>query len=201
MRSCTLLLTATALAAGVLTAPQLSRAEPPPPENDFTRDGWYVQAQAAYAVENFKNFSVDNGWGFNTLAGWRFWRMFGAEVEIEFINDLAGRGGDPSYQTFNFAVMPRIYPLARLFDPGSMANRFQPWLKAGPSWQWVNPAGPRDKNRGDFAGRFGAGLDTYITENWVFVLSANYQLTGFDVSDYPYLSAGAGIQYRFGGGD
>jgi len=197
MRTTIALLAAAAVSAVALGAPPAAQAEPPP--LDFTRNGWYLQAQGVYAFENFDRFDVDDGAGLNVLGGWRFWRMFGMELETEYIDNFAGNGGDPDYRTFNFAVSGRAYPLARVFEPHSIFNRFQPWLKAGVSWMWVDPSGGGDRNRGDIAGRFGAGMDFYITQHWVLAVSGNYQLGGLDVSDYSYLSVGGGVQYRFGG--
>lgn len=185
------------LAASTLAGTAL--AEGPPP--DYTREGWYLQAQGLYAFENFDDFDVGDDAGFNVAGGWRGWEMFAGEFEFEFVNRFPGKDTTPDFRTYNASLLLKLYPLARVFESDSVFNRFQPWLKAGPGWMWVERrgGGQSHRDRGDFAGRFGAGMDLYLTQHWVVVLSANYELPTSDVSQFPYLSAGGGIQYRFGG--
>lgn len=49
----------------------------------------------------------------------------------------------------------------------------------------------------DFAARFGAGLDIYLTENIVLSAGVDYVLPTGDVNDLDYVSFGGGGQYRF----
>ena len=201
MRSWTTLLAAAALAGAGLLGPQAARGEGPPP--DFTRDGWYLQAQGVYAFEYFDDFDVGDDAGFNVLGGWRGGRNFAGEVEFEFINRFPGGSSDPDFRVYDIALLFRVYPLARLFEPSSIFNRFQPYVKAGPAWQWVErrAGGRPNRDRGDFAARFGGGIDFYVTQNWVLTAGANYMLPVSDISQFDYLSVGGGIQYRFGGSD
>lgn len=190
------------LAYTVLAFPGLAGAEPPP-SHDFTRDGGYVQAQGLYAMEDFKNnpFKADDSWGFNVGVGYRVAQLFAVEFEIEWVHrydlKLAGNTvGD--IKTLNIGIPFRLYPLARLFDPGGLANRFQPFIKLAPAWQWVDTSVLND---GGFVGRMGGGLDIYLTDNVVLTTSAIYNWPTGDIADLNYLSFGGGLQYRFGGGD
>jgi hypothetical protein len=168
-------------------------------EVDYTRDGFYAQAQGVYALEDFDTFSVDDDAGFNVAFGWRGWRVFAGELEVEWINGFEGQGGDPDFRVYDVGLLARLYPLAWIFEPDSFANRFQPFVKAGPAWQWVERRGGGLPNRdvAAFAGRFGAGLDFYVTPKFVLTLGANYMLPTSDTEDFKYLSAGGGLQYRF----
>ena len=189
-----------ALAAGAwLGMAGAASAEGPPP--DYTRNGWYLQAQGVFAWQNFQDFETGDDAGFNVLGGWRGWQLFAGELEFEWTNRFQGKGGDPDFRIYDIALLFKVYPLARLFDPSSIGNRFQPWLKTGPGWQWVERRGGGlpNRDRGGFAGRVGGGMDFYVTENWVLVTSANYQLPSSDVDRFQYLTVGGGIQYRFGG--
>lgn len=192
MRTWITLLAATTLAASAL-------AEEPPP--DYTREGWYLQAQGVYAIPYFQDFDPGNDAGFNVAGGWRGWEMFAGEFEFEWINRFPGPSDEPDFRTYDVALMFKLYPLARLFDASSTANRFQPWLKAGPGWQYVERrgGGQPNRDRGDFAGRVGMGIDIYLTPHWVLVGSGTYQLPTSDTDRYQYLAAGGGFQYRFGG--
>jgi opacity protein-like surface antigen len=201
MRTLTILLAAGVAAAGSLLAPPVCLAQDEEEEGaDYTREGWYLQAQGLYAFQNFHDFDVDDDAGFNVTAGWRGWEMFAGEFEFEFVNRFPGQDTDPDFRVYDASLLLKLYPLARVFEPDSVFNRFQPWLKAGPGWMWVERrgGGQSHRDRGDFAGRFGAGMDLYLTQHLVVVLSANYELPTSDVSQFPYLSAAGGIQYRFG---
>ena len=190
--------------------PLPAETTPPPAQHDFTRDGWYVQAQGIYALENFgktgsystMGLDVDNTFGFNVEAGYRVAQLFALGAEFEW-TDAFGDRDVVAMGTQNVGIPFRLYPLARLFDPGAMANRFQPFIKLAPTWQWAERtiAGEDDDTyKGGFVGRMGGGLDIYVTDNVVLVASALYNWPTVNIDSLAYWSFGAGIQYRFGGG-
>jgi opacity protein-like surface antigen len=190
--------------------PLPEETEPPPPPHDFTRDGWYVQAQGIYALENFGktgNYStlgleVDNTFGFNVEAGYRVAQLFALGAEFEWTHAFESDDDELRIGTYNVGIPFRLYPLARLFDPGSMANRFQPFIKLSPTWMWGERerGDHQDSGKGGFVGRMGGGLDVYITDHFVFVTSALYNWPTANIDSLGYWSFGAGLQYRFGSG-
>ena len=175
---------------------------------DYVREGWYVGARGVYAVENFDlRADVDDDFGFNFFAGYRMFKGLASDFEFEYVDALPARAepAGPNYdvRTFDLAWNFRVYPLAWVFEPDSVFQRVQPYLSAGPSLQWVQlqrlPGGDRDE--GNFAGRLGGGLDVYLTEALALTADAIYTIGTGDVSDYPYLSVGWGLLYRFGAGE
>ena len=50
---------------------------------------------------------------------------------------------------------------------------------------------------GDFTGRFGGGIDFYITKNWVIEGTGTYVVPTGAQNEQRYWSLGAGLQYRF----
>jgi hypothetical protein len=48
-----------------------------------------------------------------------------------------------------------------------------------------------------FLGRMGGGLDYYFTPHIVGTVDLTYVLPVGDLSDFPYVSGGLGLQYRF----
>jgi hypothetical protein len=93
----------------------------------------------------------------------------------------------------------KIYPLARAFEQDSVLARFQPFAQVGVGWQWAQRKGfglPKN-NTGDIVGRFGGGLEVYLTENFALTGNAVYALSGGKVDDFRYLSFGWGVQWRF----
>ena len=83
--------------------------------------------------------------------------------------------------------------MARLFAPDSWGNRVQPYLKAGAGWQWAQSLGIQgsDWHHGGFGGRFGGGIDFYLTQHIVLTGGAMYQLLTGPVNHYDYISAAA----------
>jgi hypothetical protein len=173
---------------------------------DYVREGWYVGARGVYALEDFDiDASVDDDFGFNLFAGYRMFRGLATDFEFEYVDALSARG-DPAgpdfdVRTFVLGWNFRVYPLAWTFAPGSVFQRVQPYLSAGPSLQWVQlqrlPG--QDQDEGAIAGRLGGGIDFYLTESLALSADAKYTLGGGDVSDYRYLSIGWGLTWRFGG--
>ena len=49
----------------------------------------------------------------------------------------------------------------------------------------------------DFAARFGAGIDVYLTKNTTATVAASYVFPTGDLKDLDYVSVNAGLQYRF----
>lgn len=200
-------------AAGWIAALGVAWAAPaagagPEPEDDFTREGWYVQAQGAYAREFFDTpagVEAHDAIGGNVAAGYRVHPLAAMELELEYVDqfDFGNAGPAKVESTFNLAVNGRLYPLATLFHPGGWGNRFQPFLEAGPAWMWVREKQPdgEDRNKGSFAGRVGLGLESYVTENVVIVVYGNFMAPCCENSEYTYGTAGIGLQYRFGGGE
>jgi opacity protein-like surface antigen len=196
------------LAASLAAQASLLVGTPRAHAEDYVREGWYAGARGVYAVENFDvDGTVDNDFGFNLFAGYRMFRGLASDFEFEYIDAFPVRGdpAGPNYdvRTFDLAWNFRVYPLAWAFEPGSVFQRVQPYLSAGPSLQWAQlqrlPGGDRDE--GNFAGRLGGGIDFLLTENVALTADAIYTIGTGDVSDFPYLSIGWGLLYRFGGGE
>lgn len=182
---------------------------------DFTHDGWYLGAQGVYAVENFDtpvnnndlsaltgSTSGENAFGVNGRVGYRFLRYLAAELELEWINGLEGRPGGNEVDLFPLALNLKFYPLGGLLREGWPA-RVQPFLQAGPSWVWASAdrSGGNTQKEGGFAGRMGAGLEIYLTQNLALTADAKYMLPTNELDDLDYISVGWGLLWRFGAPD
>ncbi len=174
---------------------------------DYTRDGWYVGARGLWGVEDFDaRASADDTWGADLYAGYRMGRNFAAEFEFEYFDGFDARlapGNSGEYRLFSISLGMKVFPLARLFEPNSIYQRVQPYVTAAPSWQWVQTRrfskGGAGSDDGGFAGRFGAGLEIYLTNRLVLTGDASYSLPTGGVSDLSYWTFGGGFQWRFAG--
>ncbi len=176
---------------------------------DYTRDGWYVGARGLWGVEDFDTKgSADDTWGADLYAGYRMGRNFAGEIEFEYFDGFDGRlasGNNGEYRLFSIALGMKVFPLARLFEPSSIYQRVQPYISAAPSWQWVQSrsfsGGNAEGDDGGFAGRFGAGLEIYLTNSLVLTGDARYSLPTGGARNFSYWSFGGGLQWRFAPSD
>jgi len=184
--------------AALVAAPLAAAAE------DFLQEGWYLGARGVYTQNDFDTEGVAaDGFGFNLLAGYRIYKYLATDFEFEFLlpTEVDGKPG-PNFdvRTFDLGWLFRLYPLSWVVEPKSPLNRVQPYLVAGPSWQWVqrdrNPG--QNQDEGGFAGRLGAGFDVYVTERLALSADAKYTLSTGDVRDFRYWSIGWGFAYHFG---
>ena len=168
---------------------------------DLFRDGWYVGAQYAFGLEewNLPDFpppgtAVENSHGVSVYAGWRFLKWWGIDFQYEWQNQFAtlrgavAGGANAHVITLN----------GRFYFPFMPIDRVQPFGLAGLGlFQTTRTKGSIQTQRGDFTGRFGGGIDFYITKNWVIEGSGTYVLPTGEQNDQRYWSFGAGLQYRF----
>ena len=183
---------------------------------DWSRPGAYVGIGAGAAfdfvedvVEDaFPAVDIKHTWSLNARVGYRVTSWFAVEAMYEGAYDFSTEIDLIDLDTrldlhsllanFKFiAPFPRLQPYLMLgfgaqygkFDSGPIGNPPIPAIKVG---LW------------DFVFRPAVGLDTYITENWVFVveLAPSIRVTRWDnipseFTDNITLTVGGGLQYRF----
>jgi opacity protein-like surface antigen len=174
---------------------------PPLPTRRYDEPGFYFGLQAFYAMENFDrslpidlDIDIDGGdtGGFGVQMGYRSGSHLAGELLFQYYDQFALR-----------ATLPTPPPVRELFGGWSftanaklfaLKGRFQPYGVLGLG-ALVLDRQPR--NDAAFAARLGAGLDFYLTQNWVLDAEVGYMLTTGSLSDFPILTIGAGAQYRF----
>ena len=182
----------------------------------YARPGWFVDLGGSYAFHWFPSdfdaaigarTKTHNTFGVNARAGYRFKSWVAAELQYEWLDGFDNEVGGSTI----FELTTHVVTLdAKFLYPGW--GRFQPYalVGAGAAIYDVNDraglgAGLESTSVG-FAGRVGAGLDTYLTENWVLrleidlVLGTNEidnALGPGDLSELFYVPIQFGVQYRF----
>jgi opacity protein-like surface antigen len=160
--------------------------------------------------------SLSDTWGINARVGYRVWSWFAVEGMYEYmdnfqievnsvgipeLDDLVGANID--YTTHTVTVAAKfLLPIWRI----------HPYLSLGIGGQYYDLDAAAvfadeglDFNESSwaFAGRPAFGIDAYITKNILInvevggVLATSNPSTIPDIGDLFYLSAGAGLQYRF----
>jgi opacity protein-like surface antigen len=195
----------------------LGAGDAPALEGDgYARPGWFLDLGGSYAFHWFPSdfdgavgarTKTHNSFGLNARAGYRFKSWLAAELQYEWID---GFDNEVNGSTI-FKLSTHLLTLdAKFLYPGW--GRFQPFalVGAGLAIYDVNDraglgAGLESSSVG-FAGRVGAGLDTYLTENWVLrlgldvVVDTNEIDNGLgpgDLSELFYIPIQLGVQYRF----
>lgn len=198
---------ATCLAGVILCAPG-ARAD-----DDFNHAGAYVGLGASGLISGFQGAlgraDFGNTAGFNVHGGYRLNEYLAFDGVYEYGNDF-GRGHSrtignqvitrgASIQTNVFTVGPKlILPL----------EWFQPYLDGGIGFlnangdvtvEDVTTGATRSAgNSGTgFAGRFGGGVDLYLTPQWSVYLDNAYTIPTSGPSNVYYYSFGLGGRYSF----
>lgn len=194
--------------------PGLSQAQ-----DDYARPGGYIGLGGTYAFHwfpgNFDNdvtggtaVKTENSAGLNVRGGYRFNSWAALEGEYEWVAGFENKVGgskifDLSYHTFT-ANGKFLYPGWGRFQPyGLLGIGFTVMQVDSRSGAGVT----LDGSTTGFAGRVGAGLDVYLSENWLLNAGIDLQLNtaqisnssgvGKDVGTLFYVPVQFGVQYRF----
>jgi hypothetical protein len=146
---------------------------------------------------------VDESLGLHARGGCRG-KWGGGEVPFEWAEgfDVKADGDDFKVGGWALTLDGKVYPLAGLEGKlPALARRFQPFATVGFGYLTFDlpqlPPGV-DVDDWDFAGRFGGGLDVYVTRNIVINVDATYVLPMTSpLDELDYLSVGWGLLFRF----
>lgn len=181
-------------------------SEPPPGEDPYSRNGWYLGLggyyQREYSRDTCENGSIpgegcidgfrpDSSGGVAGHAGYRFHRYAAADLQFEWVKDALEDDFDESayVATINLkAYLPwrRLQTFALLgggYMRAPVPDRFERDIRV----------------ENGIAFRFGGGFELYASEHWALLAEASWvqPLPLNDLDKVPYLSAGGGFQYRF----
>ena len=176
-------------------------------------------------IEEDVSIEADASLGVNARAGYRFHPRFAAEAHLEYLS-----GSEITADTFRWQtdiVKLSALTVTADFKAYLSTGMVQPFAIVGAGWMKTygkdtrinpavefgadqgNPTNPNTKipmaeeidvDDSGFVGRFGGGVDIYVTRHVSLGASASYVLpfgswdTGFD---YNYISIDWGLQYRF----
>jgi len=163
-------------------------------DNDiFHRDGGYfgLSGIAGVPVGDFGTSGAVGG-GLNGRLGWHGTGWLSFEMQAEYIHDMYTQETDTEWRTFAFTTN---------FKASCPMGRVQPYALAGLGLLYAKRAGTTDRDSTNFATRFGAGLDIYLTKNWVLAAEVAYVLPVANLLDrgLDHMTFGAGFIYRLDG--
>lgn len=176
---------------------------PPPPAVveevapiDYARTGPYLGVGTLYAVELFDDavantgVRTDNSWGFHLKGGWRLHPNLALELRYDWMHEF---DLDPGFID--------AWLLTGNVKGYILTGRFQPYALVGMGYLAANGSGGNNPGAAhvgdDFALRFGAGMDAYVTEHIVLGPEIAYVLPTGDAQDLDMLTVSLGAAYRF----
>lgn len=161
---------------------------------NYSRPGVYGGIGGLYAIEDFDfapGANIQNSAGFNFRLGYRFHPNFSVEAMGERVDAFDADGfTDVGFNTWVGTINGKLFALT---------DRFQPYglLGIGAMRAQLKGPGVNTVTDTDLTFRYGTGIDSYLTENWIVNLETTYVAPTDDVRIFNYFSIGGGIQYRF----
>jgi hypothetical protein len=192
------------VATAALCLPSLASAQ----EVVYSRPGCYlglggvvafpVSAEDALEDATGSSASVDESLGLLARGGCR--GSFAAgELHFEWLDGFDAEAAGTSFDISAWALSldAKLYPLAFVENRlPALARRFQPFATLGFGYLSFDAAPLSDD--WDFIGRFGGGLDVYLTKHIALTIDTTYVLpTTDDLEDLDYVSVGWGLSYQF----
>jgi opacity protein-like surface antigen len=184
---------------------------------DYGRSGWYVGAGGGVAWDFLSDFIEDETFGLvtstaggtaNVRGGYRIWSWFALEAMYEGAYGVNTQLlGDTLINFDTHAVLANLKFIVPIW-------RTHPYFALGFGAQYGNADFVEgvlggvlvglDTNRWDPMMRFGLGLDTYVTENWLVnveiapgIRFKDWDEIGGQATDNVTMTLSFGVQYRF----
>jgi opacity protein-like surface antigen len=160
-------------------------------------NGPYIGVGGGFAKELFDHGDADNSAYVNLRAGYRFLDFLAVEALGEYEPEFNGKSGQ--YASSDVSIWSgfgnaKVYPLAR------WTGWVQPYALAGLGYMFGDNAqsgSTAHNNENGPSGRFGGGIDFFLTEHVFFTIDGNYLLPWNHASNLDQYQVGGALQYRF----
>jgi len=160
-------------------------------------NGFYIGVGGAFAKELFDKGDTDSGAEVNARVGYRFLDFLAVEAFGGYEPHFNGNSGQ--YTSADVSIWEgfgnlKVYPLAR------WTGWVQPYALAGLGYMWADTKGgvlANNVNDNGPSGRFGGGIDMFLTEHVFFTIDGAYLNPWNDASEFDQWLIGGALQYRF----
>jgi opacity protein-like surface antigen len=150
---------------------------------------FFAGAGLSYAVEDFDDGdlkklagsdTIDNAWGFNLFAGYKWHKYFAVEGNFNWYDDFEAKVDDV---TFDIRIWTLMLDM-KVISPSLWEDRLFPYLRIGAGWMETE-IDIRGNNRddGDFAYNVGLGFDVFVKERISIGLDGKRVWGSGDVSE------------------
>jgi len=163
--------------------------------------GFYIGGGASYAWENFDtndldplgNVDIDDTWGLNAFAGYRFTRHIALEGNFNWYDDFDAKINGLDFQVKIWTLMLDLKAMYPVYN-----DRLVPYVRIGGGYMKGEiEVGSLDESDGDFAANLGGGLDYYVTDMISLGLDGKYVWGTGDVDDLEYFVGTVNVAFHF----
>lgn len=164
--------------------------------------GFYFGGGASYAWENFDtddiedlgfNVDVDDTWGLNAFAGYRFTRYFAWEGNFNWYDDFDVEANGFDFEVKIWTLMLDLKAMVPVYN-----DRLVPYLRIGGGYMDAEiDSGPVDEDEGDFAWNLGGGIDFFVTDRISLGLDGKYVWGTGDLDELEYFVGTASVAFHF----
>ena len=171
------------------------------PSDQSNLSGFYIGGGASYAWENFDtteidflgNVSIDDAWGLNAFAGYRFTRYIALEVNYNWYDDFDAKISGLPFQVKIWTLMLDAKIMYPVYN-----DRLVPYVRIGSGYMdgEIEVAGFNFSDE-DFAFNLGGGLDYYVTDLISLGLDGKYVWGAGDLDDLEYFVGTANVAFHF----
>jgi len=164
--------------------------------------GAYIGAAASYVWENFESdfdtdslpggggdVKIDNAYGVNLYAGYRFVKFFSAEANFNWYDSFDVKTGSGTYDLDIWTLMIDGKLMCPLFDA-----RFVPYFRFGGGFVSTEL---ENEDEEDFGWNLGGGLDFFITPSVSIGVDGKYVWGTGDLDELEYFVGTMGIGFHF----
>jgi opacity protein-like surface antigen len=171
------------------------------PSDQLNLQGFYIGGGASYAWENFDtseidflgNVSIDDAWGLNAFAGYRFTRYIALEGNFNWYDDFDAKINGFDFQVKIWTLMLDLKAMYPVYN-----DRLVPYVRIGGGYMdgEIEVAGLNESDE-DFAFNLGGGLDYYVTDLISLGLDGKYVWGTGDLDDLEYFVGTANVAFHF----
>jgi opacity protein-like surface antigen len=200
----------------LFTAPVYAESEDE--VSEYARNGVYLMASAAYAVEKFESWDLKNSYGAGARLGYRLHPRLAAEVEYQWLGGFhcggnlgcytSGGPGATGVEAKQFigqvaTVNAKAFALTGRVQPYALVGIGGGTFEVKKKQRTLLPDGVSYIQRGfssrggGFVARYGGGVDLYGDEQWAIFAEAAYVVPWGDIQDLDYVSIEWGFLWRF----
>jgi opacity protein-like surface antigen len=164
---------------------------------------FFAGAGLSYAVEDFDDGDlkklagsdkIDNAWGFNIFAGYRWFRHLAVEGNFNWSDDFSGEAGGVNFDIRIWTVMLDL----KVLSPLLWNDRISPYLRAGAGYMSTDvDVGGNNTDDGDWAYNLGLGFDVFVTDRISVGLDGKRIWGTGDVGEFNYFVGAVRVAYHF----
>lgn len=138
--------------------------------------------------------SIDDAWGFNLFAGYRWHKHLAVEGNFNWYDDFKVDAGAVNFDIRIWTLMLDL----KLISPSLWEDRLFPYLRLGAGYMATKvDLGGNDRDKGDFAFDLGLGFDVFVKDQISIGLDGKRVWGTGDVTEFNHFVGTLRVGYHF----